>query len=91
MINYARRPDLLPLPITIEQLPEGGAWINTLKDDGDMITPTVEHIDGGGKWFIGWKGDDGTFEPDGDGFATKEEAEAALPGFLSAFEPPDWA
>jgi hypothetical protein len=34
-----------------------------------------------GRWEIGWKWDDGEFTSHFDDYATREEAEAAIPGF----------
>ncbi|MGO4506027.1 hypothetical protein AB4Z51_03335 [Bradyrhizobium sp. 2TAF36] len=44
-------------------------------------TIAVEQNPYSGTWDVGWKWDDGEFTPQFCGYATREEAEAEIPGF----------
>jgi hypothetical protein len=46
----------------------------------------VEQNPHNGTWDVGWKEDDGDFTPEFCGYATKEEAEAQIPGFDARLE-----
>ena len=44
-------------------------------------TIVVEQNPYSGTWDVGWKSEDGEFTPNFCGYATREEAEAEIPGF----------